>query len=84
VDEADRKPEPFSAVVPIDRDAVTACRQQLLDTARALEASEPVSERGLDLLDGLVRDGASPVYTRLGNDALADAVHHARAALFLN
>jgi hypothetical protein len=83
-DEAERPAQPFGAAVPIDRAAVSACRDQLLDTARTLEAtSEPVNERGLDLLDGLVRDGASPVYTPLGNGALADAIRHARAALLL-
>jgi hypothetical protein len=85
IDEAEHPKRGFSAAIPVQREAILACRRQLLDTAQDLEATgEPVNVRGVELLEQLLSDGTSPVYAPLGKDALLAAIRHSSAALHLD
>jgi hypothetical protein len=84
IDEAERPSTPFSPAVPVQRQAILSSRTRLLGLAEALaDTGEPVNDRGIALVDELLRDGASPVYSPLGEAALDAAVRHAHAALML-
>jgi hypothetical protein len=84
IDAADGPPAPFTAAVPIQREAVRACRPLLLMITQDLEDTEfPVNARGVALVEQLLRDGASPVYAPLGERALEAALRHAHAALVI-
>jgi hypothetical protein len=72
----------FSAAVPVEREGILRCEHELLGLADTLRATaQPVSREGVAKVERLLRDGASPVYTPMGDGALEDAVREARAAL---
>lgn len=84
MDEAEHPRRPFSAAVPVQRHAILRSRKQLLQLADALaDTDEPVNDKGIELVEQLLRDGSSPVYSPLGEAALDQAVRHAHAALVL-
>ena len=75
LDEADTPVRPLSAAVPIQREAIRACRSPLLRVAEELEdTKQPVNAKGVLLVEQLLRDGDSPVYAPLGERALEGAV----------
>jgi hypothetical protein len=81
---AEKGSAPFTAAVPVQSRAILACREQLLELADDLRATdEPVSERGVELVNNLLCDGSSPAYMPLGTDMLSDVLRHAHAALLL-
>jgi len=85
IDEAERPRRPLSAAVPVQRQAVLRSRTHLLQLADALaDRGEPVNDKGIALVEKLLRDGSSPVYSPLGEAALDRAVRHAHAALLLD
>jgi hypothetical protein len=82
--DSERRSNPFSAAVPIQRRAILACREQLIELADDLRATnEPVSEKGIELVHNLLCDASSPVYAPLGEDMLRDTLRHAHATLLL-
>jgi hypothetical protein len=84
IDDAERPPAPQTAAVPIQRQAIRACRPLLYAIADDLEDTDaPVNPKGVALVEGLLRDGGSPVYMPLGERALEEELRRAHAALLL-
>jgi hypothetical protein len=84
VDEAEQPKRPFSPAAPVQREAILNCRDRLLQLGEDLaNTAQAVNERGVAAVEQLLRDGASPVYSPLGEAALDEAVRHAHAALIL-
>jgi hypothetical protein len=91
--DAARRPGPsrFVAEIPVQVRDVLETEPLILQLAADLETEEPVSPRGVILVDRLIRDGDSPVYWRCGmameanppEASVETAVRHARAALHL-
>jgi hypothetical protein len=73
-------PSFLSSATPVRQDAVAACREQLRELAYQLAGPGPVASDGVQLVDELLTDPASPLYTG-GPAELADAVAAARRAL---
>ena len=59
---ADRPHSPFSATVPVSREAVREARGALLDLAERLRGPRPVAPHGVRLAQELLVDGAGPLY----------------------
>ena len=71
----------FSAAVRPDRREVIAARTVLATLDRRLRAAEPVSPRGVAMLESLLTDGASPLYRPTEPGALGSRLRAAAAAL---
>ena len=72
----------ISAAAPIDRRSILAARSDLIALALDLGATNlEASPRGIALVQRLLCEGASPVYTPLGPRALTQALRDAHAAL---
>ena len=71
----------FSAAVRPDRREVIAARTVLATLDRRLRAAEPVSARGVALLESLLTDGTSPLYRPAELGALGSQLRAAAAAL---
>ncbi len=71
----------FSAAVRPDRREVIAARTVLATLDRRLRAAEPVSPRGVAMLQSLLTDGASPLYRPTEVGALGSRLRAAAAAL---
>jgi hypothetical protein len=74
----------YSSAVPLPRRPIIAERDLLVQLAADLRGDEPLTPRGVALVEGLLTDGASPLYTPGSDQALHNALIHARAALYLN
>jgi hypothetical protein len=74
---------PYSAAAPVQRNEILAERAFLLQLADELAGEEELSARGIALVEGLLTDGASPIYTPSPDGALHAALTHARATLHL-
>ena len=84
IDEAQDRPRPYSAAVPLRRRAILSNRNELLGLAFELrDASREVSAHGVALVEQLLSDGSSPLYTENPDETLEGAISHARAALLL-
>jgi hypothetical protein len=66
---------------PIHRGAVRECRAQLLGLAARLYDSQPVTARGVLLVERLVHDGSGPLYGTTEVQRLARDIDVARRAL---
>jgi hypothetical protein len=57
-------PEPMrpGSTAPLDRWAVLADRDRLIEIANRLDSSQPVGVRGVAMISDLLSDGASPLY----------------------
>jgi hypothetical protein len=71
----------FSAAVRPHRREVIAARTVLAILDRRLRGAEPVSARGVALLELLLTDGASPLYLPTEPGALGSRLRAAAAAL---
>lgn len=71
----------FSAAVRPDRREVLAARTVLAALDRRLRAPEPVTPRGVALLEELLTDGASQLYRPTEPGALGSGLRAAAAAL---
>jgi hypothetical protein len=74
-------PHAFSAAVRPDAREVAAARVVLATLDRRLRAPEPVSARGVALLESLLTDGTSPLYRPTEPGALGSRLRAAAAAL---
>jgi hypothetical protein len=72
---------PFSAVVPVHREAVHLAHGALLDLAERLRAPRPVDPAGVRLARALLFDGGGPLYVPMHVDDLREAAVRALAAL---
>jgi hypothetical protein len=73
----------FSAAVPIQRGDILSEREFLVAIAEDLLSDDRLSPRGIALVDELLTDGISPLYTAGPEGDLHRALTHARAALHL-
>jgi hypothetical protein len=81
--EAERQAVRRGSAVPLNRAAIRHCRGLLREVAAELVDEGPVTPRGILRLQGLLRDGSSPIYSRAPQDALELELRHARTTLFL-
>jgi hypothetical protein len=72
---------PFSAAVPVPRDAAGEARGALLDLAERLRAPRPAHPDGVLLARELLLDGAGPLYAPEGPGALHEAALRALWAM---
>ncbi len=73
----------YSAAVPVRRHDILAEREFLVAIAEDLLSDDELSPRGIALVETLLTDGASPLYSVGPEDELHRALTHARAALHL-
>jgi hypothetical protein len=84
IDEAQEGRRPYSAAVPLRRRAILSERVPLLGLAFELrDTAEEVSSHGVALIEQLLSDGGSPLYTENPDESLEGAIRRARAALLL-
>jgi hypothetical protein len=83
LDAAEEGPRGFTAAVPIQRREILRERQLLLQLVENLESQDELKPRGIALVERLITDGASPVYTSSPEGSLHGALVHAHAALYL-
>ena len=83
IEEADEPRRAFSAAVPVRRQEILRERQSLVALAEDLLSEDEFSPRGIALIERLLTDGASPLYTPGPSGDLHRALIHARAALHL-
>jgi hypothetical protein len=69
---ARRPPRPFSAAVEPDRDEIAVAAPLLLQIGELLRSNTPVYSQGMAMLEGLLRDGASPLYLPARRGHLAE------------
>jgi len=79
VESAERPPQYRTTAVPVQREAVLACRAELLMLVERLQGPEPVYAQGVALVAELLGKGDSALY-QPGADVLS-AVEAAIAAL---
>jgi hypothetical protein len=78
---ADHPYSPFSATVPVSREAVHEARGALLDLAERLRGPRPVAPTGVRLAQELLVDGAGPLYVPAHHGELRAAALQALGAL---
>ena len=78
---ADHPYSPFSATVPVSREAVHEARGALLDLAERLRGPRPVAPTGVRLAQELLVDGAGPLYVHAHHGELRAAALQALGAL---
>jgi hypothetical protein len=83
VNAAEEPVRALSAAAPVQRREILHERGFLLQLAIDLESDDELNARGIALIERLLTDGASPVYSPLPAGTLRDALTHAHAALFL-
>lgn len=83
IDAAEKPRRPYSAVAPLQRREILSEQAFLLQLADELAGEGEVSPRGIALVEGLLTDGASPIYAPSPDGALHVALTHARATLHL-
>ena len=82
VEKAEGPTPAISAAVPIDRRSILAARSDMIALALDLGAADlEATPQGIALVQRLLCEGASPVYTPLGPAALTQALRDAHAAL---
>jgi hypothetical protein len=81
IDRAEAPHVPFSAAVPVCREAVHEARDVLLDLAERLRAPCPTRAEGVRLARALLIDGGGPLYVPTEPGALRAAVIRALGAL---
>jgi hypothetical protein len=81
VRDAKTVPHGLSAAVSPDRREVIAARTVIATLDRRLRAPEPVSPRGVAMLESLLTDGTSPLYRPTEPGALGSQLRAAAAAL---
>ena len=79
VREAEKDSQAIGAAIPLQRDAVLRCREELLVLADRVKSAEPASWLGLTLASELLTDVDSPLYQ--GGRDLHAATRRALAAL---
>jgi hypothetical protein len=72
---------PFTAVIPVHREAVHLAHGALLDLAERLRAPRPVDPAGVRLARALLFDGAGPLYVPTCSGELRAAAIRALEAL---
>ncbi len=80
---AHEPPATFSSRAPLSRQEIRACASLIEEVAAHLEGPEPVSVRGVALVERLLSWGGSPLYAPHLDGALEGDLRHARAALLL-
>lgn len=76
-------PPVFTAAVPLQRHAILSARDEIEQLAHDLLAPGDVQPRGVALVQDLLTDGSSPLFTPSPEGALDQVVGHAHAALLL-
>jgi len=79
VRDAERESQAIGSVLPVQREAVLRCREELLALAAGLQSKEAASWLGLTLANELLTDVDSPLYQ--GSGDLRAATQKALAAL---
>lgn len=79
IEDAEASPGGISSAIPVQRRAVPGCRGELLDLADRLRSPRPAYAQGVELVQSLLTEAASPLYQADGD--LAAAVTTALAAL---
>jgi hypothetical protein len=80
---AEEPRHPYSAAAPLQRREILSERAFLLELADELAGEDELSARGIALVEALLTDGTSPIYTPSPDGALHAALTHARATLHL-
>jgi hypothetical protein len=83
IEEAEADRRGYTAAVPLQRFEIMREREFLLQLADDLASDDELNARGIALVDALLTDGTSPVYTSSPEGKLHRALIHARAALHL-
>ena len=83
IDAAEDPRHGYSAAAPLQRREILRERDFLLALAGDLLGDDTLHPRGIALVERLLTDGTSPVYTPGREGALHGALTHARAALHL-
>ncbi len=83
LEEADYPQRFYSAAVPVHRREVLRERGFLVAIAEDLLSDDELSPRGIALVEELLTDGSSPIYSPSYEGALHARLTHARAALHL-
>ena len=78
-----KAPAPFTAAVPLQRRDVLNARDDIERLAQDLIAPGDVEARGVVLVEDLLTQGSSPLFTAGPEGQLERAVRQARAALVL-
>lgn len=82
--EAAEEPRPvMTSQVPLNRREILAQRELFLELANDLRSPDPLSPRGVALVERLLTDSYSPCYASSREGELTQALRHARAALHL-
>jgi hypothetical protein len=81
--DADKPAYLRGSAAPINRAEIRRNAGLIHDLAEELRTEPPPSPRGVELVERLLRDGASPVYEPELEGALEPALRQARAALLL-
>jgi hypothetical protein len=80
LDAAEEPRRAFTSAVPIQRSAILAERELLLELAAELRSDEELRPRGIVLVERLLTDGGSPIYAE---GSLREELRRARAAMHL-
>jgi hypothetical protein len=83
IDAADEPQRGYSAAVPLQRHEIQRERGFLVALAEDLRSDDELNPRGIALVEKLLTDGISPLYTSSPEGELHGALTHARAALHL-
>ena len=83
VEEAEYPQRAYSAAVSVHRREVLRERGFLVAIAEDLLSDDELSPRGIALVEALLTDGSSPIYSPAYEGALHAQLTHARAALHL-
>jgi hypothetical protein len=78
---AERPSAPFTAAIPVCREAAGEARGALLDLAERLRAPRRVDPNGVRMARELLHDGAGPLYVPVAPGHLRGAVLQALRAL---
>lgn len=83
VDQVDVPQHRRGAAAPLNRQGIRHCRPLLLEVANELCDPEPPSPQGVALIEELLCDGTSPLYSPGDERELEQTLRRARAALML-
>ena len=83
IDAAEEPRRGYTAAAPVQRREILSERTFLLELADDLAGDDKLSPRGIALVESLLTDGTSPVYSPSPEGALHAALTHARATLHL-
>jgi hypothetical protein len=74
----------FSSQVPLQRHEILANRAVILELADELRSTQQPGRRGVELIEWLLTNGWSPLYSATAETSLETALKQARAALLLS